>query len=239
MTKIYKFLLIFMMFAGPVVSQTADIYFDADESYSQRDTFFVVSVKCDVFFNEVKAIRLDIDVNPSVLSFDTTKSGSDTIFVKPGGLLIPVDTVTFFSCYLHPDSTRITIDIALLSDSATINGPGELVRIPITTVGFGESDIVLVNAFLIDRFGNEIPATTNDSWAKVCQFVGDVNADNRIDIADLVYFVDYSFGIPSGPPPNPFYSGDVDCSGYLDIADIVYLVTYMFDYGPPPCEVCL
>lgn len=231
---------LFVLIGPSVFGQAADIYFDANETYSQRDTFFVISVKCDVFFSNVKAFRLDIDVNPGVLSFDTSNAAvDDTIVVKPGGLINPNDTITFFDFHLSSDSTRLTVDVALLTDSATFNGPGELIEIPFTTVGFGESDIILAGAQLIDRYGQPIPAELHNSWAKVCQFVGDVNADNRIDIADLVYFVTWSFGTPSGPPPTPMASANVDCSEYIDIADIVYLVDYMFNYGPEPCEKCL
>jgi len=68
---------------------------------------------------------------------------------------------------------------------------------------------------------------------------GDVNYDGAelIDIADLVYLVDYMFN--AGPPPQCFEEADVDASGFepLDIADLVYLVDFMFNYGPspPPC----
>jgi len=207
---------------------------------SPLSTFFNVSVRCDAFFDQVKAIRLDIEVNPAILSFDTLANGiDDTIIVRPGGLFNFEDSITFFAYYLHPDSVRITLDMAYLPDSATISGPGQLMILPITTVGFGESDITIVNAFLIDRYGQEIDVNIMHSWAKVCQFVGDLNADNRIDIADLVYFVDYSFGVPTGPAPIPEAAADVDCSNQIDIADIVYLVNYMFHYGPPPCETCL
>jgi hypothetical protein len=61
--------------------------------------------------------------------------------------------------------------------------------------------------------------------------VGDV-----IDIADLVYLVDFMFN--GGPPPPSMEEADVDASGQLDIADLVYLVDYMFNDGaaPLPCR---
>ncbi len=57
--------------------------------------------------------------------------------------------------------------------------------------------------------------------------IGDV-----IDIADLVYLVDYMFN--GGPPPPSMEEADVDASGQVDIADLVYLVDYMFNGGPAP-----
>ncbi|MCK4607173.1 MAG: PKD domain-containing protein, partial [candidate division Zixibacteria bacterium] len=68
---------------------------------------------------------------------------------------------------------------------------------------------------------------------------GDVDGSGvlPIDIADLVYLVDFMFN--AGPVPDCFDDGDVDGSGVepIDIADLVYLVDYMFNSGPepPPC----
>lgn len=54
-----------------------------------------------------------------------------------------------------------------------------------------------------------------------------------VDIADLVYMVDYMFN--GGPPPPIPEAVDMDGSGGpLDIADLVYIVDYMFNGGPPP-----
>jgi hypothetical protein len=61
---------------------------------------------------------------------------------------------------------------------------------------------------------------------------GDVNGDLVIDIADLIYLIDYMF--TGGPPPVSEMAGDVNGSGQLDISDLVYLVDYMFNDGPPP-----
>lgn len=70
-----------------------------------------------------------------------------------------------------------------------------------------------------------------------CQGIrGNIDNDpgDNIDIADLVYFVTYSFS--GGPAPECFEEADVDASITLDIADIVYLVTYMFSGGPAPLD---
>lgn len=65
---------------------------------------------------------------------------------------------------------------------------------------------------------------------------GNINGDasDLIDIGDLVYFVDYSFGTPAGPAPVCFDEADVNADGGLDISDIVYLVNFMFSSGPQP-----
>jgi hypothetical protein len=63
---------------------------------------------------------------------------------------------------------------------------------------------------------------------------GDVDCSGGgINIADLVYLVDFMF--TGGPPPDPYQVGNIDGTGvFIDIADLVYLVDYMFNGGPPP-----
>lgn len=66
---------------------------------------------------------------------------------------------------------------------------------------------------------------------------GNVNNEDGepgIDIADLVYMVEYQF--LTGPEPLCFEEGDVDTSGGIDIGDLVYLVEYQFLSGPQPLD---
>ena len=62
---------------------------------------------------------------------------------------------------------------------------------------------------------------------------GDANGDSKINVADVVYLVNYLF--KKGPVPIPQISvGDANCDGKVNIADVVYLVAYLFKGGPPP-----
>ncbi len=65
---------------------------------------------------------------------------------------------------------------------------------------------------------------------------GDVNGSGQIDIADVVYFVNYIFA--AGPPLLDEVAGDFNCSGSVDIADVVYMVNFIFAGGPDPCAAC-
>ncbi len=69
-----------------------------------------------------------------------------------------------------------------------------------------------------------------------CFLRGDVDYSGvpPLDIADLVYLVDFMFN--AGPEPECFDEGDIDGSGVepIDIADLVYLVDFMFNGGPLP-----
>jgi hypothetical protein len=61
---------------------------------------------------------------------------------------------------------------------------------------------------------------------------GDANGDGTIDIADVVYLINYLF--VNGPSPEPLETGDCNCDEVVDIADVVYLINYLFISGPPP-----
>jgi hypothetical protein len=63
---------------------------------------------------------------------------------------------------------------------------------------------------------------------------GEVTGDCVINIADVVYLLNYIF--VNGPAPNPFCMGDVEVphDGDVDSNDALYLMSYLFMYGPPP-----
>jgi CubicO group peptidase (beta-lactamase class C family) len=61
---------------------------------------------------------------------------------------------------------------------------------------------------------------------------GDANGDGIIDVADILYLVNYLFR--NGVPPQPLAAGDVNCDGRVSISDVVYLVNYLYKGGDPP-----
>jgi hypothetical protein len=65
---------------------------------------------------------------------------------------------------------------------------------------------------------------------------GNMNADedDKINIADLTYIVDFLFGSPVGPVPGCPAESDCDGDGSTNIADLTALVGYLFDGGNPP-----
>lgn len=68
----------------------------------------------------------------------------------------------------------------------------------------------------------------------------DGDAEDNVDISDLLYYVDYAFGFPAGPAPVCVEEADFDLSGSMDISDILFLVDYMFGSpagpAPPSCN---
>jgi hypothetical protein len=89
----------------------------------------------------------------------------------------------------------------------------------------------------LDCFGNVYVSSgaTSDDYVTIKYFQtprGDANGDGVINIADVVYLINFLF--IEGPPPNPFAAGDANCSGYITVADVVYLINYLFARGSPP-----
>ena len=61
---------------------------------------------------------------------------------------------------------------------------------------------------------------------------GDANADGVINVADIVYLVNFLYR--GGIDPCPMESGDATCDGIVNVADIVFLVNYLYREGNPP-----
>lgn len=61
---------------------------------------------------------------------------------------------------------------------------------------------------------------------------GDANYDGNINIADVVYQINFIFH--DGPRPIPYYAGDANSDRSINIGDAVYLLNFIFHEGPPP-----
>lgn len=61
---------------------------------------------------------------------------------------------------------------------------------------------------------------------------GDVNMDAMVDLADVIYHLDYTF--LSGPLPECMDSGDANDDGISDVSDAIFLLYWFFLDGPGP-----
>ena len=62
----------------------------------------------------------------------------------------------------------------------------------------------------------------------------DANADEGINIGDVVFLVNLIFH--DGPEAYPPSAGDSNCDLRVNIGDAVYLINHIFHNGPDPCE---
>ena len=215
--------------ASTLTAQVGQVWIEPVPRYSQTEKYVGFSVQCFNNLVGLKGIHLDLDYDPSIVSLIADS-------IRLGDMFVDNDSVTFFYNYIISDSSRLTVDIAVLEDSATVSGPGNLLFFTMYTKIRGESDILFASIDVRDRYNQPIATTTLDGYIKVCQYVGDVNDDNEINIADLVYLVAWSF--KGGATPTPQAAGDIDCNSSYDIGDITALVDYMFRNGTL-CGPCI
>lgn len=125
-----------------------------------------------------------------------------------GSTYMTADTGVFLKIYFHVPSSApdgmMTIDTATASGKST----------KVTTIWGDYTPVFHVGKVVLSGCAH-----------------GDANCDGTIDVSDLIFLVEYSFG--SGPAPDPS-GGDVNGDGVVDISDVIYLVDYSFNNGPPP-----
>ncbi len=195
-----------------------------------RDSSLLIWVDVDAASVNLKAYSIELQFNRNFIR-------TDSLHVTEGLHLASAGRPTFFWTHFSPDSGHVFIDGAVLGDGFVVNGAGTLAQIEFQTIGFGETDVEVVSLRARDANNQPLVYDINNGWVKVCQFVGDVNADNRISIADCVYLINWIFNNGPGPIPDPLV-GDVDCNGTTSIADCVYIINYIFNSGPSPCGPC-
>jgi len=90
-----------------------------------------------------------------------------------------------------------------------------------------------------DNFGSLFEVLEYTLTVTPAQFIpGDVDLSfTEVNVADLIYLVDYMFS--EGPAPPVPNLADVDASCTIDISDLVYFVDFMFSDGPALVMGCV
>lgn len=65
---------------------------------------------------------------------------------------------------------------------------------------------------------------------------GDTNGDNRVDMNDIIFLLNYL--LKSGVTPNPLASGDPNNDCIVNVFDLFYLINYLFREGSTPLKGC-
>lgn len=62
---------------------------------------------------------------------------------------------------------------------------------------------------------------------------GDPNADEAVNLNDILYLIDYVYG--DGPLPQPILeTGDANADGLVNLLDIIYIIDFLYQDGPAP-----
>jgi len=81
-----------------------------------------------------------------------------------------------------------------------------------------------------DNWGAE--TWSDQSWHFVYFIRGDVNADELIDLGDVLCLISYLY--KGGPAPDPLAASDANCDGVVDLGDVLHLISYLYKGGPQP-----
>ena len=108
----------------------------------------------------------------------------------------------------HPDWTPMQVREAMMESGDNSSSPDN-------TYGWGIPDVLAAIQYTF-------------------YITGDLTGDEEINLADVLYLINYLY--KGGPPPSPLFLGDVDCDDQIELSDVLYLVNYLYQGGPGPCS---
>ena len=67
---------------------------------------------------------------------------------------------------------------------------------------------------------------------------GDVTDEGDINLLDILFIIDYIYGDPPGPAPDPEISADINADGSVNLLDILGLIDFVYADPPGPAPNC-
>ncbi len=121
----------------------------------------------------------------------------------------------------------------------TFNGEAAADHFGVSVSGAGDVNNDGYDDLIVGASGNDAGGTAaGRAYAYACHVLylcGDVNADAKISVSDVVYHINYLFKGGPAPQCNPYLScADANGDGSISVSDVVYLINYLFKGGPPP-----
>lgn len=161
----------------------------------------------------------------------------DAYRVDPMSAMVYLGNLTDEHTVADIDPTSLVINQSIAPTGTTIipdfpGFVGEVMEIGLPVYDFIEYYMPLYDTSLMSytvsgQFTDGVDFTETGLVRLIGLLVGDVNLDGQIDIADLIYLIDYQF--QSGPAPIVLETADMDKNKFLDISDLIMLIDHMFE----------
>ena len=151
------------------------------------------------------------------ININETEGYISTAFANSTGEEIPEGLSTLFNIYFHY-SPACNINSYMHWDTTLYDDEFKQLKFADTS----PIPQVIHPGFNVNRDSSEIRG----------YIPGDIDGTEEVDIADLVYIVEWQFN--EGPPPCIMKAAEITGDCQIDIADLVMLVDYQFNNGPDP-----
>jgi hypothetical protein len=213
------------------------VFVDSATTIVCKDSLFWVDVRVDSMVDSIHSYSC-------LLYIDTSKVYIETVI--RGTILDPFPGADFGwdSIHAYYPEDSLYFGGSIWGSGTFVNGPGQLGRIWLRTKQEGITPVAFGWCIIRDPW-NPGPGPGMDVTIEDGQIIvlgpgiryGDVNADNKTDLGDVVYLITYQY--KSGPEPLPWrFVGSVNCDFTVNLGDVVYLITYLYKNGPAPCDPC-
>ncbi len=169
---------------------------------------------------------------------------SDTLTDRTVSMLVQTNFKDHFG-FSKPDGTSLTWVTEERPDTSCFrctnwveDPPGYFTCFNYIEISFGDCDsidIEMTNVIVLDTANVKVNnGSVVVGLSAVCGNIDGYMDPMEIDIADLVFLVEFMFN--EGPAPEPPWVANMNCDEEMtDIADLVMMVEFMFNEGPPIC----
>jgi hypothetical protein len=191
-------------------------------------------------------IILAYGFSPSIPKGEMVDTLINMIVTDPEGYIIGKDSDGNLIQSLFPASydevglDSVTIPIPKLGEyqveivGASDNpSPGATYSVGVQIDGSLVCAVVADEAVPTAGFTDTVTYLVEEGWH---YGTGDANGDNKINILDITFLINYVY--KGGPAPDPRDAGDANCNEVINILDITYLISYLYKGGDPPCKIC-
>jgi M6 family metalloprotease-like protein len=179
-------------------------------------------------------VRVDSIVNDKLYAYINIPAPTFSLLSPPESAFVcPVVTFDWVDPYPWP-SGGVKYDL-YVSTSSTFHPDSTVIFGNLSSSQYTRTLEVKRYYWKVRAYNNYVEKWSNQTWSFYVLMLGDATADGVIDIADVVYLINYLF--VGGPAPAPvLQAGDANRDGLVDIVDVIYLINYLFAGGPPPCS---